>query len=78
MFDQLEWREGIIFLKVIYVSDFVETNRNALEALYILLAKKGKQKDFTYVAEIMLDFDLPVFQALRFYEVNKQLKKKGK
>lgn len=78
MFEQLEWREGIIFLKVIYVSDFIETNRNSLEALYILLAKQGQQKDFTYVAEIMLDFDLPVSQALRFYEVNKELKKKGK
>lgn len=78
MLDETEYVEGILFLKIIYVSSLVEANRNSLEALYLLLAKKDKRNVFTKVAELMLDFDLPVREAIRFYEVKRQLDKRNK
>jgi hypothetical protein len=78
MLNETQFVEGFIFLKIIYVSSLVEKNRNSLEALYILLAKQDKRNDFTKIAELMLDFDLPVSEAIRLYETKTQLDKRSK
>lgn len=75
MIEDKDYIEGIIFLKVIYKSSIIENKKTTLKELYIALKDlKYDIINFTKIAELLIDFDLPVKEAIRLYETKKAKK----
>ena len=74
LFEEPDFIEGVLFLKVIFYPSFVDKNIIKLETLYTTLSTARKIKDFTKIGELMLDFDLLPDEALKFYKMYKVLK----
>jgi hypothetical protein len=74
LFEEPDFIEGVIFLKIIFYPAFVDKNIVKLEELYTIVSAVRKRDEFTKIGEMMLDFDLTPDEALKFYKIYKTLK----
>lgn len=74
LFEEPDFIEGVIFLKIIFYPAHVDKNIKKLEDLYTILSATRKRDKFTKIGELMLDFDLTPEEAVKFYKIYTTLK----
>lgn len=74
LFEEPDFVEGVLFLKIIFYPNMVDKNIVKLEELYTVLCASRKRDEFVKTGELMLDFDLTVNEAVKFYKIYKILK----